>query len=105
MDMDHIMTWATDIAKGEQEELCMLPNTASKCTAFLSQESLPSILYSDGNKTNQTYINKKAKPHSLFFLICSLFIMNPKYSGVKMASLSQFWCTPKSQEGNFAYVE
>lgn len=31
MDMDHIMTWATDIAKGKQEEWCTLPDTASKC--------------------------------------------------------------------------
>lgn len=31
--------------------------------------------------------------------------MNPKYSGAKMASMSQFWCALKSQEDNFADVE
>lgn len=45
MDMDHIMTWATDIAKGKQEEWRILPYTASKCTAgdaFLRKSGKPS---------------------------------------------------------------
>lgn len=34
MDMDHIMTWATDIAKGKRDErLHYCPTQPAKCTA------------------------------------------------------------------------
>lgn len=39
MDMDHIMTWATDIAKGKQEEWHILPYRASKHTASLVRKA------------------------------------------------------------------
>lgn len=80
-------------------------NVQLEVLSLESQESLPSLPYSNDNKTNQTYTNKKSKTHPLFFLICSLFFMNPKYSGEKMAFMSQFWCAPKSQGDNFADVE
>lgn len=64
MDMDHIMTWATDIAKGKQEEQCIISlhsqqSAQLEMLSLWSQESLPVL--AQINKKSQPTICKKKK--------------------------------------------
>lgn len=115
MDMDHIMTWATDIAKGKHDEQCITVlrrqqwSVQLEMLSLCSQESLPVLPYSYWGKNPQNQPNiKKNKHQSLWFFNMFLGYYESKIiSGVKKASVSQFyfWLAPNSQEDNFADVE